>query len=89
MVRVNGRRYSEASDHHTRQEADVDTERREPWVKTREVAEHLGLPETTLHQWRHRGTGPRAHRVGRHLLWKLSEVDAWVEEQQSDPIPAA
>ena len=32
-----------------------------------EVAEFLGIPVATLYQWRHKGAGPDAYRVGRHL----------------------
>jgi excisionase family DNA binding protein len=30
-----------------------------------EVAEFLGIPVATLYQWRHKGAGPDAYRVGR------------------------
>jgi excisionase family DNA binding protein len=51
------------------------------YLTTEQVAEYLSVPVNTLYQWRLRGTGPRAARVGRHLRWKLSEVDRWMEQQ--------
>ena len=61
---------------------------REPLVGGRDVSEYLGVPETTLYQWRHKGIGPRGYRVGRHTKYRLSEVDAWLE-RKADPEPAA
>ena len=34
-----------------------------------DVADYLGVPVTTLYQWRHRDYGPRCRRVGRHLRY--------------------
>jgi excisionase family DNA binding protein len=41
----------------------------------------LGLPIDTLYGWRHRGEGPRGYRVGRHVRYRPSTVEAWLEEQ--------
>ncbi len=46
-----------------------------------EVAEFLGVPVRTLHQWRYLGTGPPAYRVGRHLRYLPDEVFRWLREQ--------
>lgn len=46
-----------------------------------EAAHFLGVPETTLYQWRHKQTGPPSHRVGRHVRYFPEEVQAWVKEQ--------
>ncbi|MFR9774472.1 helix-turn-helix domain-containing protein [Micromonospora sp. MS34] len=43
---------------------------------------HLGVPVGTLYQWRHRRTGPRASRVGRHLRYDPAAVRAWVTERE-------
>ncbi|MFZ5848845.1 MAG: helix-turn-helix transcriptional regulator [Actinomycetota bacterium] len=45
-----------------------------------EVAEFLGIPVATLYQWRHKGCGPDAYRVGRHLRYDPATVRAWLEE---------
>lgn len=45
-----------------------------------EVAEFLGIPVSTLYQWRHRGCGPEAYRVGRHLRYEPSKVRAWLDD---------
>lgn len=48
-----------------------------------EVADILGVPVRTLYSWRYRTelTGPRAIRVGRHLRYRPSDVDAWLDAQ--------
>ncbi|MFI6240855.1 helix-turn-helix transcriptional regulator [Micromonospora sp. NPDC050795] len=46
------------------------------WTVT-DVSAFLGIPVGTLYQWRHRRTGPRASRVGRHLRYDPADVRAW------------
>lgn len=53
----------------------------QPWT-IREVAAFLRVPVGTLYQWRHRRTGPRALKVGRHLRYLPDEVRAWLANQQ-------
>lgn len=46
-----------------------------------EVAAFLGVPLGTLYAWRTRHKGPAAVRVGKHLRYRWSDVDAWLMEQ--------
>jgi excisionase family DNA binding protein len=46
----------------------------------------LGVPVDTLYGWRHRG--PRGYRVGRHVRYRRSSVEAWLEEQADRHNPA-
>lgn len=43
-----------------------------------EIADHLQVPVKTLYQWRYRGEGRRAYRVGRHLRYRWKDVEAWL-----------
>ena len=45
-----------------------------------EVAAYLGVPDKTLYQWKYKGTGPRAIRVGKHLRYRWSDVERWLDE---------
>ena len=45
-----------------------------------EVASYLGVPVKTLFQWRYKGVGPRALRVGRYLRFRAADVEAWLEQ---------
>ena len=51
----------------------------DPLLSPEEVARYLGLPVKTLFQWRYKGVGPRALRVGRHLRYRADDVEAWLE----------
>lgn len=50
----------------------------QPLMTTQQVADHLGVPVATLYQWRHQGTAPRALKVGKHVRYRRSDVEAWV-----------
>lgn len=50
-------------------------------MTTAEVAEYLKTPEATLRYWRHRGEGPRAVKLGRRVVYRRQDVDAWFEAQ--------
>jgi predicted DNA-binding transcriptional regulator AlpA len=47
------------------------------------LSEYLGaeepIPLRTIYNWRLRGEGPPADRVGKYLRYRRSEVDAWLE----------
>lgn len=50
----------------------------EPWVSTKEIAEHLGVTMETVRKWIKAESIPRS-RVGKLWKFKKSEVDAWVK----------
>jgi len=64
-----------------REPAHVDVPRCDRLWTTREVAAFLGVPVTTLHQWRTCRIGPDAFRVGRHLRYDPDVVRRWLVEQ--------
>jgi predicted DNA-binding transcriptional regulator AlpA len=48
------------------------------------VEELAGMVRTTpnaVHQWRHRGFGPRGTRIGKRILYRRSDVEQWIAEQ--------
>jgi len=49
-----------------------------------DVAAFLGVPVTTLYQWRYKGIGPRGLRIGRHLRYRQEEVNAWLRALDAD-----
>lgn len=49
----------------------------EQWVAVDEVARHLRVGKDSVYRWVE-ARGLPAHRVGRLLRFRLSEVDAWV-----------
>ena len=46
-----------------------------------DLSAYLGVPVGTLYQWRHRGMGPPAVRLGKHLRYQPAAVRTWVTEQ--------
>lgn len=51
----------------------------DPLLTTEDLAGYVHVPVTTVYQWNYHGTGPTPIRVGRHLRWRKSIVDAWLE----------
>lgn len=49
----------------------------EGWVSIEDVAAHLRVAKESIYRWVE-SKGFPAHRVGRLLRFKLSEVDEWV-----------
>jgi len=56
------------------------------WTEA-EVAAYLGKSPRTVEGWRHRGTGPAWHRVGRSPRYFKRDVLAWVRRQQGGDRP--
>ena len=54
----------------------------ESWVDIAEVATHLLVTKDSVYRWVH-SKGFPAHRVGRLLRFRLSEVDEWVRTSRN------
>jgi excisionase family DNA binding protein len=65
----------------SRQSVVTDADRLEPLFSPSDVAEYLGVPVKTLYRWRYLGVGPPALRVGRHVRYRRSDVERWVEQR--------
>lgn len=66
------------------------SEIREPLLTPVDVAEQLGLPTSTLANWRYQGQGPRYLRIGRHVCYQAVDVDDWLQAQRvrhTAPVP--
>jgi hypothetical protein len=53
---------------------------RDLWTIT-QVSQFLNVPVGTLYQWRYKGVGPKAFRVGRHLRYDAAVVRRWLVEE--------
>ena len=56
----------------------------QPLLSVKDVADYLQVPVATVYQWNSIGTGPRRHRIGRHVRYRQVDVDAWVDRQATD-----
>ena len=54
----------------------------EPVIDVGELATYLGIPVSTIYDWRTHGLGPPAYRFGKHLKFAISDVRLWVEQQR-------
>jgi predicted DNA-binding transcriptional regulator AlpA len=55
----------------------------QPLWDIEEVSTFLQIPVGTLYQWRHRGVGPPASKVGRHLRYDPAKVRAWLAAREA------
>ncbi len=46
-----------------------------------EVAKERRISPATLRYWRHRGEGPKSFKLGRRVMYKRADVEAWVQAQ--------
>ena len=60
------------------------------WISPDELAAELGIPVKTIYQWRYLGTGPRGHRIGKHVRYRRRDIEAWLVTQAdgSGPVTA-
>lgn len=46
-----------------------------------EVSQLTGVPINTLRSWRQTGFGPRSSKLGKRVVYRESDVIAWIEGQ--------
>jgi excisionase family DNA binding protein len=51
-----------------------------PLMSPEQAAGYLGVPVLTLTAWRSKRIGPRFYRVGRHVRYRLVDLDAWLSQ---------
>lgn len=56
---------------------------------TDELAAYLKVPAPTVRMWRHNGTGPKGVRLGRHVRYRRSDVDRWIDANERAQRPRA
>lgn len=59
------------------------------WLSPEALSRYVDVPLQTVYGWNSKGTGPRRSRVGRHVRYRLADVDAWLESQADKPRPTA
>ncbi|CAN0560176.1 unnamed protein product [Laminaria digitata] len=47
-----------------------------------QASRYLDLSISTLAKWRHYGTGPRYSKLGRRVVYRVDELDSWVQQNQ-------
>ena len=54
-------------------------------ISISEAAEILGIARATLYQMRIRGEGPRAHKIGRLVKYRMEDITAWIDSMAESP----
>lgn len=55
------------------------------FMSPEDLAGYVGVPVATVYGWRYKGVGPRALKVGRHVRYRRSDVEQWLESQADQP----
>jgi DNA-binding transcriptional MerR regulator len=50
-----------------------------------EAAAILRTSVATLRYWRYLGTGPQGFRLGRHVLYRADDLQAWIQQHHDGP----
>lgn len=53
-------------------------------LRMEQVSELLDVPVNTLRYWRQKGTGPTSTRIGRRVVYRAADVQAWLDAQFVD-----
>ena len=53
-------------------------------VDTEGLAEELHTPVHTVHYWRAQGTGPKGIKVGKRILYRWADVEAWLDQKAAE-----
>ena len=69
----------------TRLDATLDRTVGDDLLTISEVAAIVRAPIATLRYWRHLGTGPRSFRLGRRVVYRAGDLQAWIALQASKP----
>lgn len=61
------------------------TTQKNVYLTQAEVADMLHHGTTaTLRWWRHQNCGPKSIRIGKRVLYKLSDLEAWLAAQEAE-----
>lgn len=56
-------------------------------LTTAQVAEMIGVSESTLRWWRHAGRGPKSFNLSRRkVMYRLEDIEAWMAEQYESTV---
>jgi hypothetical protein len=47
-------------------------------INQKQAAEHMGLPERSLENFRLRGGGPPYFKIGARVVYDTAELDSWL-----------
>lgn len=57
----------------------------EQLLTVEQLAELCQVPRGTVYGWRYKHAGPRSIKVGRHVRFRLSDIEAWLDRNTRVP----
>ncbi len=52
------------------------------YLTTKQVSLEFGIAESTLRYYRHINQGPASFAMGRRVVYRRSEIERWIAEQE-------
>ncbi|GAA4657866.1 helix-turn-helix transcriptional regulator [Arthrobacter cryoconiti] len=52
-----------------------------------EICHELWIPLQTFYQWRAKGIGPHAYKIGRQVRVSREDLEAWLELRSDSQLP--
>lgn len=56
-----------------------------PTLNTPEAADYVGSTVSTLNSWRYLGRGPAFIKLGRRVVYRVDDLDAWLDAHTVTP----
>jgi excisionase family DNA binding protein len=50
-------------------------------LSPQQLADYIDVPVATVYRWNYERTGPRAIKVGRHVRYRIGDVESWLESR--------
>ena len=60
----------------------TETDSKRAWLSLKDMVDEYPFPAATLYGWRHRGLGPKSVRLGKRVMYRRSDVEAWIAEHE-------
>ncbi len=60
---------------------DVQMKQLDELLSPQDLASYLDVPLSTLYDWRWRGEGPKGFRAGKHIRYRRSDIEEWIQKQ--------
>tara|TARA_Y100001970_G_scaffold225716_1_gene278861 strand:+ start:4419 stop:4862 length:444 start_codon:yes stop_codon:yes gene_type:complete len=57
----------------------------EQYLTINDLCELLSVTPKTVTSWRYRGVGPASFKAGKHVRYKRSDIDTWIEQNKCTP----
>lgn len=54
----------------------------EPFITLADTAARMSTPVQTFYDWRKHGKGPKGYKINGRVLFRWSEVEAWMQSHR-------